>query len=87
MAGTDRSWCRLVHIHCQRDVSLFEIVFSYTLDLFKDVSDFEIRGGLRKGTFTDVIDLFKVKNAVKDAFSLVEGLFRDALTLLVKMAI
>lgn len=79
--------CRLIHIHGKRNVSLSKIIFSYTLDLFKNVCNLEVRGGLRERAFTDVIDLLKVKNTVKNAFSLVECLFRDALALRVKMAV
>lgn len=79
--------CRLIHIHGKRNVSLSEIIFSYTLHLFKNVRDREVRGSLREGTFTDVIDLLKVKNTVKNALSLVECLLGDALALLVKMAV
>jgi len=71
VARANRTWRRLVHLHIKRDVTLFEIVFGYTLDLLKDVSNFEIRSGLRKGALTNVVNLLEVKNAVKDAFRLI----------------
>ena len=87
MTCADLLGCRLIHIHGKRNVSLSEIIFSYTLHLFKNFRDREVRGGLREGTFTDVIDLLKVKNTVKNALSLIECLLGDALALLVKMAV
>ena len=74
-------------MHCQIDVSLFEIVFCNALHLFENVSDLEIRSSLSKSSLTNVIDLLEVQDAVKNAFSLVEGLLGDALALSVQMAV
>ena len=78
---------RFIHIHGKRDISLSEVIFSNALNLFKNVCNLEVRGGLRECALTDVIDLLKVQNTVKDAFCLVECLFRNALALRVKMAV
>ena len=84
---TDLLRCRFIHIHGKRNVSLFEIIFSYTLYLFKNVCDLEVCGSLRKCAFTDVINLLEVENTVKNALGLIEGLLRDALALRIKMAV
>ena len=74
-------------MHGQIDVTLFKIVFGYALYLFENVSDLEIRSSLSKGSLANVIDLLEVQDAVKNAFSLVEGFLGDALALSVQMAV
>ena len=74
-------------MHGQRDVTLFEIIFSHTLDLFEDVSNLKVCGGLRECSLTNVIDLFKVKDSVEDALGLIESLLGDALALSIEVAI
>ena len=87
MACADGRWRSLVHVHCESDISLFEIVFSYTLHLLKNVTNFEISGSLGEGALTDVVDLLEIEDAVQDSFGLVESLLRNALPLSVQMAV
>ena len=87
VTGADLARCRFVHMHCQIDITLFEIVFSNALHLFKNVTDLEIRGSLSEGSLADVIDLLEVQNAMEDTFCLVECLLGDALALIVEMTV
>ena len=59
----------------------------YTLNLFENVANFEVCGGLRESTLTDIVDLLEVKDPMEDALRFVEGLVGDLLALFVQMII
>lgn len=71
----------------QSDVSLFEIVFCNSLNLFKNITNFEISGGLRECTLTDIVNLFEIEDTVKNALGLVESLFRNVLASVVQVVV
>lgn len=81
MAGTNLLGSWFINASCEGDVSLFEIIFCNSLDLFKNVLHFEISGCLRKGSLTDIVNLLKIKNSVENSLCLVESLFWNLLSL------
>jgi len=62
-------------------VTLFEIVFCNPLHLLKDVGNFEVGCSLCKSSLRNVVHLFKVQNAVQDAFRFIQSFVTDALAL------
>ena len=87
MARADMLGCCLIYADLTAEVSLFKVIFSYALNLFKDVTDFEASCSLQESTLTDIVNLLEIKNAMEDAFRLVEGLVGDFAAFRVKVAI
>lgn len=71
----------------QSDVSLFEIVFCNSLNLFKNITNFEISGGLRESALTDIVNLFEIEDTVKNALGLVECLLGNVLACVVQVVV
>ena len=74
MARTDLLRCCRIYADLTAEVSLFKVIFSYALNLFKDVTDFKASCSLQESTLTDIVNLLEIKNAMEDAFRLVQSL-------------
>ena len=79
--------CCRIDADLTAEVSLFKVIFSNALNLLKDVTDSEACRSLQECTLTDIVNLLEIKNAVEDAFGLVQGLVGDFTAFLVKVAV
>lgn len=87
MAGTDGGGRRLVYSSLQSDISLFEIVFRNSLHLLQNVTNLKVGSGLCECALADVVNLFEVEDAMKDAFRFVQGLVANFSALGIKMVV
>ena len=87
MTRTDMLRCCRIYADLTAEVSLFKVIFSNALNLLKDVTDSEACRSLQECTLTDIVNLLEIKNAVEDAFGLVQGLVGDFTAFLVKVAV
>ena len=74
MARTDLLRCCRIDADLTAEVSLFKVIFSNALNLLKNVTDFEACCSLKESALTDIVNLLEIKNAMEDAFRLVQGL-------------
>ena len=87
MARTDLLRCCRIYADLTAEVSLFKVIFSNALNLLKDVTDFEAGRSLQESTLTDIVNLLEIKNAMEDAFRLVQGLVGDFTAFRVKVVV